>query len=87
MNLTGRGGAQKILSSHLDLLYALCDVQRVARLLNLIDRTKYCLCPDSRDRIFALLLMLNETERYFNIEPDSTKNAFGVYRDTIYRAI
>jgi hypothetical protein len=37
--------------------------------------------------VCALLSMLNETERYFNIGADYTKNTFGVYREIVVRYI
>jgi hypothetical protein len=65
-----------------DLIYGLCKSRRGRRsLLSLIKATKYCQCSDPRDRIFALLSLIPDSEKEVGIEPDYTKDVYEVYQD------
>ena len=50
-----------------------------------IRRSAFCGCSDPRDRIYALLSLLNKEDRGIKIEPDYTKSTGQVYRDLIFR--
>jgi hypothetical protein len=43
--------------------------------------TKYCQCSDPRDKIFALLSLVPDSEKQVGIEPDYTKDVYEVYQD------
>ncbi|PMD34559.1 HET-domain-containing protein [Hyaloscypha variabilis F] len=76
-----------MLSNRRDLLIRLCDTRGSVPFLNLIDDTKYSLCSDNRDRIFALLSMLDKSEESLHIVPDYTKTPLEVYQEIVVRHI
>lgn len=67
-------------------LWQLCDEINLG-FDNIINQTKYTKCTDARDRIFALLSMLDASGEKINIEPDYTKAYPEVYRDAVLRHI
>ncbi|KAE9366430.1 HET-domain-containing protein, partial [Stipitochalara longipes BDJ] len=78
---------ENIPASQYTLLHRLCNATESVPLLYLIDWTKYSLCSDNRDRIFALLSMLNESEKHLEILPDYTKSPLEVYQEIVVRYI
>lgn len=57
---------------------------------NFIDtmyRTKQCKCKDPRDRVFAILSLLNESDKAIGIEATYTKTTSQVYQATTERII
>lgn len=52
-----------------------------------IRRTASSKCSDPKDRIYAVLSMLDKTEKGINIEPDYTKTTAQVYKDCLLRDI
>lgn len=58
-----------------------------ARLSHTLRRTASCKCSDPRDRIYAVLNLLDKTENGINIEPDYTKTTAQVYKDCLLRDI
>jgi len=73
---------ESITGQRRDLIYELCKSRRGRRkLLSLIKATKYCQCSDPRDRIFALLSLVPDSEKEVGIEPDYTKDVYEVYQD------
>jgi hypothetical protein len=74
--------SENITSQRRDLIYGFCKSRRGRRsLLSLIKATKYCQCSDPRDRIFALLSLVPNSEKQVGIEPDYTKDVYEVYQD------
>ena len=58
-------------SAKLNLVYLLCRNHPHVTLLDLMRETKTCECSDDRDRVYALLGILNENEaESLNIAPD-----------------
>ena len=49
----------------------------------LIERSQHCKCSDPRDRVYAVLNMLQTFERDVKIKPDYTKTVSQVYRDVV----
>ena len=49
----------------------------------LIDRSKQCECSDPKDRVYAVLNMLDKHERGAGIKPDYTKTVGQVYKDAV----
>jgi hypothetical protein len=66
---------------HEELLYHLSEPFYESDFLMLINYTKYSLCSDPRDRIFALLSLLPECKSGLKVQPDYTKSASKVYQD------
>jgi hypothetical protein len=53
----------------------------------LLGHTRSCLCTDQRDRIFALLSLITESDKEIEIRPDYTKATHEVYQDVLLRWI
>ena len=51
---------------------------------NTIRRSAFCGCSDPRDRIYAMLSLLNRDERDIKIDPDYTKSTWQVYQDLVF---
>jgi hypothetical protein len=51
----------------------------------LLKQTKTCKCTDPRDKVYALLYMLPERERWMRPEPDYSKTVAEAYKDTFIR--
>ncbi|KAH7312921.1 heterokaryon incompatibility protein-domain-containing protein [Rhexocercosporidium sp. MPI-PUGE-AT-0058] len=62
---------------HRRLIFSLCGVLQSNSFFALVDQTKYSLCSDPRDRIFALISMA--TERDIRVESDYEKTVPEVY--------
>ncbi|KAF6220712.1 hypothetical protein HO133_003145 [Letharia lupina] len=72
---------------------------RLSYILNISDTTNYapfgqiirriapCKCSDPKDRIYAVLSLLDRFEEGINIEPDYTKTTAQVYQDVVTRHI
>jgi Heterokaryon incompatibility protein (HET) len=69
------------LNDRIDHVANLCDADLYEGLETLITRTKYCQCSDPRDRIYALLGMVDRSEADIVIEPDYGKTVGEVYKD------
>ena len=69
------------LNDRIDHVARLCDVPVFAGLEALITQTMYCKCSDPRDRIFAVLGLLDKSEADIDIQPDYTKTVGRVYKD------
>lgn len=67
--------------SHRQLLRNLCKGPKGLSLDKLIENTKYSLCSDSRDRIFALFSLLSAYDRGLTIEPDYSKPPTQVFME------
>jgi hypothetical protein len=78
----------KIISVHAELLQLLQQAVKLSQsigtrnLTMLLDATTHCKCADDRDRVFALLGMLDPSER-LNIEPDYAKSAADVFKQVV----
>lgn len=70
-------------TTRIDMIYNLCDVYVAARLGEIMESTtKHSLCSDPRDKIFAVLSMRRDYERYnIPIMPDYTRNSYEMYKD------
>lgn len=60
--------------NYIRLLYYLCKGTDNVRFLALMDSTKHLLCWDKRDKIIALLSLVDRAENYLKIEPDYNKS-------------
>jgi hypothetical protein len=62
---------------------ALCNGHRLPHFVYLIEKTQMCLCSDPRDKVFAILSLLEpgEAER-LRIKPNYSKSVQEVYTDT-----
>jgi hypothetical protein len=67
--------------SHRQLLRKLCKGPHGLSLDKLIENTKYSLCSDPRDRIFALSSLLSGYDRRFITEPDYSKPPSQVFEE------
>ena len=76
-----------ILRSQKESLFRLCDTRKSTNFLQLIDYTKHSLCSDDKDRIFAILSLLNGGEEALQIVPDYTKSHLEVYQEVVIRYI
>lgn len=79
-------------SGCIDTVVMLCNNGRgdeygLLPLSTLLDHTRFCVCTDPRDRIFALLSLITENDRGFGIRPDYTKTTAEVYQDALVRSI
>jgi hypothetical protein len=71
-----------------DMAYNLCndyfsDDEGFVPLRLLLNITRSCLCTDPRDRIFALLSLITESDLDLGIRPDYTKTTHEVYQDAL----
>jgi len=60
---------------------------RVLDFTYLLNITKYCLCSDPGDKIFALIFLIERTEKTVKINQDCTKSIYDVYQDVIVQFI
>lgn len=63
-------------------LLNLCAGKKGLRSEDLIHQSRNCNCTDPRDRIYALLSLLQKSDS-IRIEPDYTKNVYEVYQDAV----
>ena len=61
--------------------YYLCMDSSTLSFLDIMERTDNCKCVDPRDRIYAVLSVIEKFERTSLIEPDYTKKVGQVYQD------
>jgi hypothetical protein len=73
------------LRSSLDTVYNICRHGEHMPLRDLLELTKLCKCSDPRDRVFALLSLLNDNERRCVIDPNYTKSVSDVYKETMIK--
>jgi hypothetical protein len=52
-----------------------------------LNQTKYCLCSDPRDKVFAVLSLIYPIGKLAKIELDYTKSLYEVYQDVIVQYI
>ncbi|CAF9907047.1 hypothetical protein IMSHALPRED_005426 [Imshaugia aleurites] len=55
--------------------------------MDLMRQTKRCKCLDPRDRVYAILSLLNDVDKAAGIEPDYEKTTSQVYQDVTLRLI
>lgn len=74
-------GNHNLLKIRVNSVIQLCNRQSYGYvpLAGLLNDTKYCKCSDPRDRIFALLSLLDPSERVIGIEADYSKTVSEVY--------
>ena len=70
-----------ILFKRIRHVFRLCDTNAFAGLEALLTQTRYCRCSDPRDRIFAILGLVDKKEADIHIEPDYTQSVGKVYKD------
>ena len=76
----------KVLSFHyrIEPIFQLSNDGEIMSFGRLIHQTKDCKATDPRDRVYALLSILEESERELNIEPDYRKTKAEVYQDVVF---
>ncbi|KAJ9654442.1 hypothetical protein H2198_006522 [Neophaeococcomyces mojaviensis] len=72
--------------SRLQLIFQLCELQN-EDFTSLTDTTMTAKCADKRDRIYALLSLLDAAGSELRVEPDYTKSVFEVYREVSLRML
>lgn len=70
-----------------EVLYDLTGNTSTFSFLDIMQKTKHCKCLDPRDRVYAILSLLNETEKCMDLEPDYGKTTSQVYQDVALRYI
>jgi hypothetical protein len=73
--------------NRLNIIYNICRQGEYMPFQTLLERTKGCKCSDPRDRVFALLSLLDDNERGCAIDPDYTKSVSDVYKETMVKII
>jgi hypothetical protein len=64
-------------------VYMLCTGTDGQSIDKLIEQSKHCACSDPRDKIYALLSLLDDATPTFGIEPDYTKSAHQAYQNAV----
>ena len=75
------------LSNRLIDIVNMCDAENPRGFGDIIRGSNFCGCSDPRDRIYAMLSLLNEEDRSIKIEPDYTKTTGQVYEDMVLQYI
>ena len=70
------------LSSRLSIAYKLGCGTSTGSFLTIMDQTRECRYLDPRDRIYAVLSLLDESEVFADIEPDYGEEVSRIYHDT-----
>jgi hypothetical protein len=83
LHLSGAGN--RLLETRVNSIFQLCDRQShgYVPFTTLLDNTKYCKCSDPRDRIFALVSLLDPSQRVTGIEADYSKTVSEVYKNAV----
>ena len=68
-------------------MFPLANSERGSTFLSLMDDTKHCKYADPRDRVYAILSLLESSSEAIDIEPDYTKRTSQVYHDVTLRYI
>lgn len=69
-----------LLASRVQLAYRICDVG-VEDIKSLFEMTRFSKCSDDKDRVYALLSVLDSAETGLKVEPDYTKTVYEVYKE------
>ena len=72
-------------SKKLVVAFQLCSGRGSGWFDRLIFETRHCQCSDPRDKVFALLSIIDSDFRMDKLEPDYTKDPYEVYRDAMLR--
>ncbi|PMD17916.1 hypothetical protein NA56DRAFT_648340 [Hyaloscypha hepaticicola] len=82
-------GNHDLLNMRVNSVLQLCNKHSYGYvpLAELLDATKNCKCSDPRDRIFALLSLLDPSERVIGIEADYSKTVSEVYTNAALSTI
>src|SRR5690348_12021355 len=79
--------ATRIMHPHLiDRIYYIYDLSRIAVYnpsMRTLDRTNHCKCAGPKDKIYALLGMIDELDQHIGIRPDYSRATTEVYRDVV----
>ena len=71
------------LPERIGVAFDLCDYEDKESLLLVLRHTRNCKCSDPRDRVFALLSLVERSPRQPVIIPDYRKTCLEVYRDLL----
>jgi hypothetical protein len=71
----------------IELIYQISDSASPIPFGRLIRQTKYCKCSDPRDRVYAMLSILQEREQEMAIKPDYSQTIGEVYQNVVLRWI
>ncbi|KAK5137437.1 hypothetical protein LTR08_009016 [Meristemomyces frigidus] len=71
----------------IDRAYEIVDYGSYASLKTMMFQTRHSKCTDDRDRIYAMLGMLHDTDAELAIRPDYTKPSKEVYQELVLRYI
>lgn len=71
----------------LEVAYRLCGGTANRPFYSLIEKTKDCKCSDPREKVFALISMLDQWDKRIGIQADYTKTVSEVYQDAVIRYI
>lgn len=75
------------LANNFQLLYNLSKDSSISGFVNIMLMTNRCKCLDPRDRIYAVLSLLDKSEKPVGLELDYEKTAGQVYQDVTLRYI
>jgi hypothetical protein len=71
------------LLSSVERVNALCNTERETQFVELIKNTQRCLCSDPKDRVFAILSLVQPpNSELLNIKPDYSKSVHEIYTET-----
>ena len=68
-------------------IYPLANSEQAFSFEGIMDSTRHCKYTDPKDRIYAILSLLESSGEAINIEPDYTKRTSHVYQDVTLRYI
>ncbi|KAI0200163.1 hypothetical protein F4808DRAFT_429912 [Astrocystis sublimbata] len=77
--------SQGYLNESLRSVYSLCNGNSCPPFPILLEQTSHAQCTDPRDRVFALLSMLNRYDPVASIKADYNKDIVGVYSEAAVR--
>lgn len=79
--------SQYISYAQLEQVYQICGDASIYDLVGLTHQTENCKCYDPKDRVYALLGILNRGRWSIDIEPDYTKTTCQAYLDVVLEVI
>ncbi|KIW03032.1 uncharacterized protein PV09_05685 [Verruconis gallopava] len=73
--------------NRIEMIYQMSDDASAIPLGRLLRQTKHCKCSDPRDRIYAMLSILQKSERDMKLEVDYSLTTAEVYQNLVLRYI
>ncbi|KAE8443919.1 hypothetical protein EG329_001229 [Mollisiaceae sp. DMI_Dod_QoI] len=73
----------RVLEEHLARAYELCTGQETRKFGRLIHQTRHCKCSDPRDRVFALLSLVDPDSGMTELKSSYARGIFEVYQEAM----